>query len=146
MVRCNHIHKAPLLDSAWEKYLKWAKVNKKSWKDDESLWDNHIKKYLQGLKMDMIAPHHVQNILTEMYSKPKKNGRPYQPATIKHILVLIKHVFNWSIRQRYYHGSNPCNSVDIPRFDNRVTNPLDKDSLKKLVSFRQICLKRISWA
>ncbi len=35
----------PVLDMVWDKYIKWAKLNKRSWKDDRSLWDNHITWY-----------------------------------------------------------------------------------------------------
>jgi hypothetical protein len=28
-----NIHKVPTIDSTWDKYIKWAKLNKKSWKD-----------------------------------------------------------------------------------------------------------------
>ncbi len=129
-----NIHKAPLMESAWDKYISWAKLNKKSWKDDRSLWEHHISEYLKGLKMDMIAPHHIQTIINSMYTKKKENGKPYQPATIKHILVLIKHIFNWSTKQGYYHGNNPCNAIEPPKFDNRVTNPLNSDGLRSLMS------------
>ncbi len=57
----------------------------------------------------------------------------YAPATIKQVLVLTKRIFNWSIKQGYYLGSNPCNSIEMPSFDNRVTNPLSKDGLKSLM-------------
>jgi hypothetical protein len=32
------ISQIPLIDEVWDKYLTWAKENKKSWRDDEFRW------------------------------------------------------------------------------------------------------------
>lgn len=118
----------------WPKYLAWAKQNKKSWHDDETRYLNHVERHLKGYRMDSVMPHHVQSIINAMYRKKTPKGRPYAPATIKQVLVLTKRLFNWSIKQGYFLGSNPCNSIEMPRFDNSVTNPLTKDSLKSLMA------------
>lgn len=84
--------------------------------------------------MDRVLPHHVQKAITSMYAKKTPKGKPYAPATIKQVLILTKRLFNWSIKQGYYQGTNPCNTIEMPSFDNRVTNPLSKGSLKNLMS------------
>ena len=122
------------LPEIWSEYLKWAKFNKRSWETDSYLWDNHIKQHLNGIKINRVVPHHVQTIVNSMYSKRKTNGKPYAPATVKQTLVLMKHLFNWSTKQGYFYGINPCNSIEMPRFDNSVTNPLSKDGLKSLMA------------
>lgn len=126
-----NIHKAPLIDFVWDKYFQWAKINKRSWLDDLIRWNKHIQPHVKNKNMDRIKPYHIQTILNDMATK---RTPPYAPATIKQVLVLIKRLFNWSIEQRLYYGLNPCNSVPMPKFDNKITNPLDKSGLKSLLN------------
>ena len=128
------IHRAPVIDAVWKKYIMWAKLNKRSWNDDQIRWKLHIFQHLKGLKMNNISPSHVQEVLNDMATKETPKGGQYAPATIKQILILIKRVFNWSIRQKLYHGINPCVSISVPKFDNQVTNPLDRKGLSSLLN------------
>ena len=100
------INQIPLIDDVWLKYLSWAKENKKSWQDDLHRWDKHICPYFRGKRMDSISAYDVQSILKGMRSK-----RPYAPATIKHIIVLIKRVYNWAYEMDLYEGSNPASKI-----------------------------------
>jgi len=129
-----NIHKAPMIDEVWCQYLKWASLNKRSWIDDKIRWDKHVSLHLKGMKMDKITPSIVQDILNDMATKKTPKGHNYASATIKQVLVLIKRVFNWSMQQELYQGTNPCKPVEAPTFDNRVNNPLDKSDLKSLMS------------
>jgi integrase len=117
--------KAPMIQDVWPKYLAWAKLNKRSWEGDESRWTIHIKPHLKG-HMDNIKAHQVQSILNRMMPD-------YKPATVKQVLVLIRRVFNWSKEQSLYEGPNPCDRIKIPKFDNRVTNPLSKGNIESLL-------------
>ncbi len=128
-----NIHKASFIDSVWDNYIQWVKYHKKSWKDDQARWELYIKDLITGVKMDKITPPQIQSILNRLYNKKTCRGTPCKPATIKQVLVLIKRVFNWSIKQGYYYGINPCNPIEIPKFDNTVTNPLDRAGLKSLL-------------
>lgn len=122
------------ITEVWPEYLKWAKQNKKSWHDDAARYHNHIEKHISGYKLDRVIPHHVQAIINTMYTRMTPRGKPYAPATIKQVLVLVKRIFNWSIKQGYYIGTNPYNSIEMPRFDNSVTNPLPVDALAHIIS------------
>lgn len=123
----------PILKYAWTKYLAWAQTAKRSWDKDQQRYESHIAPYLANRRMDRIKPQDVQGILDVMRESTSRRGKPYQPATIKQVLVLLKRIYNWSIKNRLYHGLNPCVNVEIPKFDNRVTNTLNKDSLKQLI-------------
>jgi hypothetical protein len=76
------IAKAPLVDDIWLEYLKWAKQNKKRWKEEEWRWKSHIEPHLKGKTMDMVIPHDISNLIDEM-----KRKRDYAPATIKLVLL-----------------------------------------------------------
>jgi integrase len=121
------IHKAPLLDDAWKKYLKHAKLNKQSWKADESRWLHRVKPKLSGLRMDRVTPGMIQGIIDGM-------NKTHAPATRKQVLQLINRVYNWSIQQREYRGENPCRSIKLPKFDNKMTENLTPEQIGKLLT------------
>lgn len=116
---------APTIADIWPHYLTWAKIHKRSWDMDKSRYNNFLKDPLGKLHMDTIKPFHVQAILNKMYSN-------YKPASVKQVLMLVKRLFNWSIEQGLYEGKNPCKVIKIPKFDNRVTNTLSRNGLKRL--------------
>jgi integrase len=128
------IHRAPVIDAVWEKYIQWAKLNKRSWIDDRIRWKLHVHPFIKGMNMDKITPSKIQEVLNDMATKETPKGGHYAPATIKQALVLTKRVFNWSIQQKLYQGLNPCKSISVPKFDNQITNPLDQNSLTSLLN------------
>jgi len=127
------IKKAPLLSNAWEKYETWARTNKKTWKDDLLNWENHIRPYIGNLKMDKITLRNIEETLDKIRVKQTKHGKPYSPASIKHVFIVINHLYSWSIHRELYQGQNPCLRLKLPKNDNRVSNPLTRDNLKKLM-------------
>lgn len=120
-------HQATTIQNIWLEYIEWAKTNKRSWKDDEARYRLHIAPKLSNNSMEDIKPAMIQSILTGMVLKK------YKPATVMQVLILIKRLFNWSMERELYSGSNPCKVITIPKFDNRVTNPLSKDDIKALL-------------
>ena len=116
------------INGAFLLYIEWAKIHKKSWDMDQSRYKNFIKKPLGAMKLDEVKPFQVQSdILNKMHNKS------YAPSSVKQVLILIKRLYNWSREQGIYEGTNhPCKYLKVPKFDNRVTNPVDRDGLKRL--------------
>jgi hypothetical protein len=116
------IHKAPKIEDVWKKYIAWAKVNKRSWRDDKARWEMHVAQHVKKKPMNRITLRHIENILEDMRSRKNPKGKPYAPATIKQVLVLIKRVYNWAIKSELYNGFNPATKVALQRqllfFDN----------------------------
>lgn len=129
-----NIHKTPALSDIWDKYLAWAKANKKTWKEDQDRWMHHVEPHLRNMRMDKITALDIETVLDKMRGSDNRMGKPYAPQTVKHVLILQKRVFNWAIRRDLYSGLNPCLKVKAPKFDNRVNNPLSKMELKNLLS------------
>jgi integrase len=122
------IYQIPLVDEVWAKYLSWAKDNKKSWKDDEFRWKHHVETKFKGKKMDAITAFDVQRVINSMKSK-----KDYAPATIKHVIVLIKRVCNWSIEMGLYEGVNPASKIKLPKLNNEITECLTKTEITRLL-------------
>ena len=106
---------------SFDAYLTHAKLNKKSWKDDRNRWARYISNRNHN------SPTGIQTILAE--------HSHLSPQTQRHILNLIRRVYNWHIEQGLWHDLNPCRSIKIPKFDNRVSNPLDKKQLNTLITY-----------
>lgn len=122
------ITKIPLIDEVWRNYLAWAQENKRSWKDDDMRWKCHVKSQFAGKKMDAISGFDVQRVINAMKSK-----KDYAPATIKHVIVLIRRVYNWSIEMDLYEGVNPASKIKLPKLNNEITECLTKNEISRLL-------------
>ncbi len=129
-----NIQKTPSLSDVWSKYLSWAKVNKKSWKEDQDRWRHHVQPLLKDIRMDKVTPLDIEKVLDKMRSSDNRMCKPYAPQTVKHVFNLQKRIFNWAIRRDLYTGLNPCLKVKPPKFDNRVNNTLSRTELETLLS------------
>ena len=107
----------------FERYLEYAKLNKKTWRDDEIRWNKHV----QGKN------HQTPAGVTKILSTMKQGGNA--PATVDHVYKLIKRVYNWHIQNDHYFDKNPCQSVSAPKYDNKVTNYLSTEQLEELFSY-----------
>ena len=121
------LSETPLIDDIWQEYLKWIKVNKKSWDDDLSRWEHHMEPVLKGKRMDEIIPIDVHNVIANM-----KTSRDYAPATIRQAIVLIKRVYNWAAEMGLYQGVNQIAKMKHPKINNEVTECLTRDEIKRL--------------
>jgi integrase/ribosomal protein L37E len=121
------IDQACLIDDCWGKYLEWAKENKKSWQDDKERWERHIEPLLKGKRMDQIISFDIQSLLDTMKSK-----KPYAPATLKQVLILVKRIYNWSAQMGLYDGKNPGATIKIPKLNNEKTECLTKKEIRRL--------------
>ncbi|QTA78386.1 Integrase superfamily protein [Desulfonema limicola] len=132
------VKKAPYLSDVWSLFINWAKKNKKSWKDDLFRWEKHVAPYIGDKKMDAINPSDIQKILDRMDETGGKSNNGYAPATKKHVLVLIKRVYNWADQLEHYTGSNPAKKIKPPRVQNQVTECLNKGELERLLNTLEV--------
>jgi len=109
---------------AFTAYLNHAKITKKTWKDDEQRWNRHVH------GKDYLTNSGILNIIKSM-----QEAGTYQPATILHVLKLIKRVYNWHIAQGLWSSPNPCDSITLPKFDNRLSQPLSLSEVSSLISY-----------
>lgn len=108
---------------SFKKYLESEKHRIRSWKTDLSRWKRNV--------VDDCPPTSAQGIRSLI---GKVGGAP---ATKHHVLKLISRVYNWAISEKLWHGENPCNQVKAPRYDNKATDYLSKDEVKKFIRFLQ---------
>lgn len=105
----------------FELYLKAAQSYKKSWKDDRNRW----ARYVASKKHDKSRA--IQEILDSL--------QHLSPQTVRHVLNLIRRVYNWHIEQGLWHDDNPCKNIKTAKFDNTVSNVLNRDQIDILSEF-----------
>lgn len=139
-----NVEKASFISDVWKKYAAWAVHNKKDSRHDIGRWELHVAPRIKDKRMDQLYAHEVEKILDDMKKYRTKitkkgifveaiPGKP-APATKKHVLVLIKRVYNWAIRRGLYHGLNPAAKIEAPKINNEVTECLTADELKRLLA------------
>ena len=105
----------------FNKYLEYAKIHKKSYKVDVSRWNTNVKDH------DYRTLKGINAILAKM----KMDG--YADCTIHHVLKLIRRVYNWSIENGHFFGTNPCDSIKAPKYDNKMNDYLSLDEIDNLL-------------
>lgn len=127
------IRKAPLIHDTFRAYKKWTEQNRKGPRMLSSRWDVHIGPYIPEIwTMDKLTSGDINKILDRMKSYGGRDGNGCAPATIKHVLGLIKRLYNWANENGLYEGPNPAAKIKPPRLDNCVTHYLSRVKLMRL--------------
>lgn len=124
---------APLLDEVWGKYLPWAKEHKKTWKDDFYHYGRHIQPRFGKKPLDKISPIDVERMKMELKQGKNQHGKPFAPATIKHMIIFLNRLYNVAIMWGLYKGDNPIRAVQKPKLDNQRTEFLTSEEVKRLL-------------
>ena len=123
VARKQHIERVTIND-LFETFCE-HKRHLRSLRYDVSRYNNYLRGEYGDLQVSEIMPVMVQKLKNEL-SKNRK------PATVKQVLVLLQRIVNFG------HGLHLCPrfdfKIDMPRFDNRVTEDLTPDERKRLLS------------
>ena len=127
------------LDELAEKYIEWAKINKKSWNDDNQRYNTHIKPLLANKPINAISPLDLEKLKSSLLKKKigsktkKQEPRSLSPATVKHCLVLIRQMINKAIAWGLFSGQNPIKQVSLPKLNNRRLRFLTQEEVSNLL-------------
>jgi integrase len=135
--------KAPTFKEVAEKYIAWAKANKKSAEDDESRYVHHLRPEFDNKRLDEISSLDVETFKSALArggrvvradDKGRKAAREegLSDATVKHCLALIRQIYNKAMAWGLYEGKNPIKDVKLPTLKNgreRFLNYEEADGL-----------------
>ena len=124
--------KAVTLDDVWKKYLPVIQAANKSWKDDMLNYERHIQPVFGEKELSAIDSLRIEKFKRSFKGKLNLRGRAYEPATIKHQLVLLRRLFNVGIKWGLFNSVNPVSRVAMPKVDNEVVRFLDQDQFAEL--------------
>lgn len=108
-----------------QKYLDYARCNKRSWKRDEQLIAN-LSRAFGGKRLA-----EIRSLDVEQYKLMRCEMA--QPATVNREVALLKHMFNLGIRWEYT-LDNPTRGVNLLREDNTVERILSREEEERLVA------------
>jgi integrase len=121
------------LNGLWEKYLDWAKEHKKTWQTDAYLYGKHLQPRFGEKTLTDIAPLDIERLKSELRKGRTQHGKPFANASIKHVLVLFKHLFNLAIKWNVFEGTNPVSRVEFPKLNNARTDFLSTEQINDLL-------------
>jgi len=120
------------LDDAFDLYIEWAKVNKKTWKhNDYSVYIKHLKPYLGNRELISLKTDDYEKI------KQLKLKEGYKPKTVIGILGMARHMINYCIQNDYVKSyTNPIANgrVRMPVVDNAKLGFLTYKQASSLLS------------
>ena len=91
-------------------YLTWAKDEKKSHRDDEARYRNHIAQILAKSIATKIVVLDIQR-LKKTIKRKKTNGKSFSDNTVKHCISLVRGIFNYAITRKLFNGPNPVSET-----------------------------------
>jgi integrase len=120
--------KAPHFKDVWAKYETWAETNKtRNGKDDKSLYQNHLKERFADKRLNEVTSFDIERLKAAL----QKSG--LAPASVKHIIVLLRQIFNKAILWGLYRGGNPTKGVKMPTVQNQKTRFLSHEEADGLL-------------
>lgn len=124
--------KVPTINEVWNAYLPWAKVNKKTWDDDQYHYHRHIEPRFGNKPLDAISPLDVEKMKNELGNATNMNGKPFAPQSIKHYLKLLRRLYVMAQQWELYQGPNPLDKVSMPKVDNQKNEFLSQEESARL--------------
>ncbi|MFW9851824.1 MAG: tyrosine-type recombinase/integrase [Candidatus Thorarchaeota archaeon] len=111
-------------DFADEYLEKYSKVNKKSWKSDQTSL-NQLIPFFKGMKLNKITPRHIEEY-------KKKRIEKVKPSSINRELACLKTLFSVAKKWKLV-DENPAKEVKLFQEQKIEMRILDKDEMKRLL-------------
>jgi len=105
----------------WEHYNKWLDTGKAHISDDRSRYENHLKDRFADKRLSQITPLDLEQLKADLLKKD------LSPATVKHVLVLIRQTINKAIAWDLWQGENPIKKIKLPKLNNTRERYLTQD-------------------
>jgi len=128
----HRVKKSVTLNDIWIEYLPSIQATNKAWKDDFRNYNKHIQPVFGDMALDDIDYSKIDKFKLSFNGKLNARGKNYEPATIKHQIVLLRRLFNIAIKRGKYQGLNPVNQIDMPVIDNEIVTYLSDSQFEKL--------------
>jgi len=121
----------------WDDFYEYAKVNKKSHRDDYFRYKKHIspvfgKRLIREITSDDIEAF-KSKLLDSGNGSGTGKGKGLSNQSVCHVLGIMRTVFNKAIKSKKFSGKNPVSSVEFPSTNNtnrlRYLTPFEVDEM-----------------
>ena len=104
-----------------------AKSGNRTLKDDRIRYNLHIAPVFGAKSIPDLTVHDLDKVRARM----EKAGK--SPQTVKHVLTLVKRIFNFALQKGYVESIPASLRVTMPTVDNKVTENLTKEQARRLL-------------
>ncbi len=113
----------------WKKYDAWLGNGKSHTYDDKNRYKNHVKKRFENKRLSQITSFDLEELKTTLFNKG------LAPGTVKHVIVLIRQVYNKAIAWGLFDNQNPVKGVKMPMVKNKCERFLTYAEAHKLLTY-----------
>ncbi|MCP4747205.1 MAG: tyrosine-type recombinase/integrase [Desulfobacteraceae bacterium] len=113
---------------AWKRYDQWLETGRKHTYDDRNRYKNHIKRRFGSKSLSQITTDNLEKFKQDLLTK-----KQLSPATTKHVLVIIRQVYNKMNAWKLYNGNSPTKGLKMPKLNNKRVRFLTKEEADKLL-------------
>jgi len=123
---------SPLFEDLVEQYIEnHAKRNKRSWRFDQSTFENYWLPAFEGRMVHTITRRDIVETLDTFRKHPKSGKEELGPVLNRYFAVCRK-MFNWAISQALIED-NPCKMVTLPVKERSRKRVLDMPEYDKIL-------------
>lgn len=120
------------LGDVWKRYDEWLETGKVKPRDDRGNYERHIEPIFGNTLLNKISPFDLERLKINLLNKG------LAPATVKHVLVLIRQLINKAISWGMWKGENPIKKIKLPTINNKRERFLTKAEAGKILRALQI--------
>lgn len=88
---------------------------------------NAASEVFGGVRIDHVAPHHVQDF-------KRRRMETCEPATVQRDLAVLKHAFRLATKVYRYRADNPAQDVTVARYQEKQRRALSIDEVERLIA------------
>jgi len=122
-----HKTKEVTLGEVWERYNHWLETGRSRPRDERSYYKQHLKDRFSDRPLSKISPFDLEKVKIQLTKKG------LAPATVKHMLVLLRQLINKAIDWGMWEGENPVKKIKLPKLKNRRERFLTKEEVDILL-------------
>ncbi|MCJ2165591.1 MULTISPECIES: site-specific integrase [unclassified Pseudodesulfovibrio] len=126
----------PTLQEVWDRFDRLHNSKLKSPRSWRKVWETRVRKRFGQMRLDEITPPDIAEFMCSMKSMQRTKGtrKPLAMETVTKNVKLISRLYSYAAKNGLYEGTNPATRLDMPRYDNQVTNPLTDAELDRLMA------------
>ncbi len=112
----------------WTRYEQWLQTNRKHPQDDRGRYHTHLEPRFKDKTLSKITPFDLEKLKSDLRKSELAD------ATVKHVIVVVRQMFNKAINWGLWKGENPVRRVKLPRLQNKRERFLSFEEAGKLLN------------
>lgn len=116
------------LKEVWQRYDEWLETGKRHPRDDRDRYKKHIEPMFSDRPLSKIQPYDLEKLTIKL------TNDGLAPATVKHVLVVVRQLINKAIAWGMWSGENPVKKIKLPKLNNRRERFLTRQEANALLA------------